>query len=62
MPSGLIIPAWQVVLQDYDIPVLIQYLQFGFPMGVDYDIFQFKKFAKNHRSACQRPEGVSNYF
>ena len=62
MPSGLNIPAWRVVLQGYDIPVLIQYLQFSFPMGVDYDIFQCQKFVDNHQSACQRSEGVSKYF
>ena len=31
-------------------------------MEVDYSIFKFQKFAKNHKSACQRPEGVSKYF
>ena len=44
--SGLIIPAWRKILQDYDIPVLIQYLEYGFPMGVDYNIFKFQKFEK----------------
>ena len=62
VPSGLIIPAWREVLQNYEVPVLIQYLQFGFPMGVDYSIFKFQKFAENHKSACQRSEGVSRYF
>ena len=31
-------------------------------MGVDYSIFKFQKFAENHKSACQCPEGVSRYF
>ena len=60
--SGLNIKAWRQVLCNYDIPNLVEYLEFGFPLGVDYSIFNFKNFDKNHLSAIQRPEGVAKYF
>ena len=60
--SGLNIKAWRQVLCNYDIPNLVEYLEFGFPLGVDYSIFKFKNFDKNHLSAVQKPEGVTKYF
>ena len=60
--SGLNIKAWRQVLQGYDIVNLSEYLEFGFPLGVDYSLFEFKRFDKNHLSAVQRPEGVNKYF
>ena len=60
--SDLNIKAWRQVLCNYDIPNLVEYLEFGFPLGVDYSIFNFKNFDKNHLSAIQRPEGVAKYF
>ena len=62
VPSGLNIPAWWQVLQNYDIPKLFQYLQFGFPLGVDYSLFEFKSFTKNHSSAVKNPMAVEKYF
>ena len=62
VPSGLNIKAWRHILRDYDIVNLVEYLEFGFPLGVDYSLFQFKKFDKNHLSAIQKPEGVNKYF
>ena len=37
-------------------------MEFGFPLGVDYQIFQFSSFTKNHASALLRPQGVDKYF
>ena len=31
VPSGWVVPAWQLILHDYHIPLLAQYLQFVFP-------------------------------
>ena len=61
VPSGLVIPALHSILCDYDIPLLAQYLQFGFPLGVDYDVFKFQKFTKNYLSACQSRMGLLKY-
>ena len=41
---------------------LSEYLEFGFPLGVDYSLFKFKEFDKNHLSALQKPDGVNKYF
>ena len=62
VPSGLNIRAWRHILRDYDMVNLAEYLEFGFPLGVDYSLFQCKKFDKNHLSAIQKPEGVNKYF
>ena len=43
VPSGLNIKAWRHILRDYDIVNLVKYLEFRFPLGVDYSLFQFKK-------------------
>ena len=57
--SDLNIKAWRQVLCNYDIPNLVEHLEFGFPLGVDYSIFNLKKFDKNRLSAIQKPEGVA---
>ena len=55
--SGLNIKAWRQVLQGYDIANLSEYFELGFLLSVDYSLFEFKKFDKNHLSALQIPEG-----
>ena len=50
------------MLKNYDISKLFHYLQFGFPLSVDYSLFQFKPFTKNHLSAAKNPLGVMKYF
>ena len=62
VPSGLNIPEWRYLLKNYDLKILGEYLQFGFPLNVDYDVFQFNEEVENHASALQRPEGVDKYF
>ena len=37
-------------------------MEFGFPLGVDNEIFKFSSFTKNHTSALLRPQGVDKYF
>ena len=62
VPSGLQVPAWRQLIKDYDLKILAEYVEFGFPLGVDYQIFQFSSFTKNHASALLRPQGVDKYF
>ena len=38
VPSGLNIYNWRRFLNDYDIPILCEYLEFGFPLNIDYYI------------------------
>ena len=62
VPSSLNIPEWCYLLKNYDLKILGEYLQFGFPLNVDYDVFQFNEEVENHASALQRSEGVDKYF
>ena len=62
VPSGLNIPMWRYILADYDLPIIGDYLQFGFPINVDSEIFEYNIDVVNHKSALQRKEGVAKYF
>ena len=62
VPSGLNISEWHYLHISYDLQILAEYLQFGFSLNVDYDIFQFNMETENHASALQRPDGVNKYF
>ena len=42
VPSGLNIYNWHNYLKKYDLQILCEYLQFGFPLGIDYKLLQFK--------------------
>ena len=57
IPSGLQIPAWRQLVKDYDFKIVAEYVEFGFPLGVDYEIFKFSPFTKNHASAVLHPQG-----
>ena len=46
----------------YDLPIIGDYLQFGFPINVDLDIFEYSMNIANYKSALQRKEGVYKYF
>ena len=54
--SGLNIPVWRNILQHYDLSIIADYLEFGFPVNID------KEFLKNHISAQTRSTGVDKYF
>ena len=62
VPSELNIPEWRYLLKDYDIKILGEYLKYGFPLEIDYEIFQYNEQCDNHPSAIQRPQGVMKYF
>ena len=62
VPSGLKVTNWRRYLQYYDIKVLCDYLEFGFPLKVDRQIFQFNTNVSNHSSARFSTEGVDRYF
>ena len=62
VPSGLQVRAWRQLIKYYDLKILAEYVEFGFPLGVDYQIFKFSSFTKNHASALLRPQGVDKYF
>ena len=53
---------WRYILKDYDLPIIGDYLQFGFPINVDFKIFQYNTEIINHTSVLQRKQGVDKYF
>ena len=62
VPSGLNIDNWRRYLVDYDLSILCEYLQYGFPLNVDYDNFHPITRVTNHASALRNPEAVDQYF
>ena len=59
--SQLNIPLWKSLLADYKYSRVVDYLQFGFPVGLDYENFNFKQQVDNHASANKFPEAVDAY-
>ena len=49
--SSLKIDCWYKYLTDYHDKLILQYLQFGFPLSVDFTIFQRRACSYNHTSA-----------
>jgi len=43
VPSGLNVPVWRAYLQTYDDVQLCDFLDYGWPVGYDYDTFTFPK-------------------
>ena len=37
VPSRLQVPAWRQLVKYYDFKILAEYVEFGFPLGVDYE-------------------------
>ena len=62
VPSGLNINNWHRYLVNYDLSILCEYLQYGFPLNVDYHNFQPITRVTNHASALRNPEAVDKYF
>ena len=62
VPSGLNISNWHRYLVNYDLSILCEYLQYGFPLNVDYENFQPITKVTNHASALKNPEAVDKYF
>ena len=56
--SQLNIPLWKLLLADYKYSRVVDYLEFGFPMGLDYENFNFNQQVDNHASANKFPEAV----
>ena len=64
IPSGLNITTcnWRCYLINYDLSVLCEYLEYGFPLNVDFEHFQPITKVTNHASALRNPEAVDRYF
>ena len=62
VPSGLKIYNCRNYLKNYDLKILCEYLQFGFLLGIDYNLLQFNNHVANHPSAFKYSQGVDQYF
>ena len=62
VPSGLNVKNWCRYLEHYDIRVLCDYVEFGFPLKVDREIFRFNTKIDNHSSARFSSEGGRQIF
>ena len=62
VPATLNVKAWRQLVQNYDYKILAEYIEFGFPMNIDYNKFKPNTHIINHKSASCRPDGVSKYF
>ena len=52
---------WRVLLKDYKFNRVADYIEFGFPLSLDYDVFQYNNQIENHASALNFPTHVSEY-
>ena len=62
VPSTLNIKAWRQLVENYDYKILAEYIEFGFPMNIDYKKFIPNTHIVNHKSASCRPKGADKYF
>ena len=53
--SQLNIKQWRSLLGNYKYSRVTDYLEFGFPLSLDYDVFQYNDQVNNHSSATQLP-------
>ena len=59
--SQLDIRQWRHLLADYKFNRVCDYIQFGFPLSLDYSNFNYNVSVKNHASAVQFPKAVDEY-
>ena len=62
VPSGLNVKNWRRYLEHYGIKVLCDYLEFGFPLKVEREIFRFNTEINNHSSARLSSHRLDKYF
>ena len=62
LPSKLNIAQWQSSLQDYHNNVIVDYLEFGWPVGYDYEKYGFPvSQLRNHLGAINYPNDLDIY-
>ena len=62
VPSTLNVKAWRQLVENYDYKIIAEYIEFGFPMNINYNKFTPNTHIANHKSANYRPQGVTQYF
>ena len=61
MIPHLNVQQWRTLLQDYKYSRVTDYIEFGFPLSLDYDMFQYSEQVENHSSALNFPTHVDHY-
>ena len=59
--SNLNVKQFRHLLQDYKFSRIIDYVEFGFPLTLDYNNFTYIESTDNHQSAMQHPGAVKQY-
>ena len=62
VPTELNIANWRAICGNYKDQLLLDYLEFGFPLCVNRDELQFSTQVENHPSAVNFPSDVDTYF
>ena len=62
MPSELNIFNCRLFLKDYSYSILCEYLEFGFPLNIDYNKLIFQNNTNKHNSAINNKRAVTEYF
>ena len=62
VPTELNIANWRAICGNYKDQLLLDYLEFGFPLCVNRDELQFSTHVENHPSAVNFPSDVDTYF
>ena len=62
VPSSLNLPLWRSKLRDYDDYAVCDFLEFGWPVGLNYaSSLSTDQFSRNHKGATDFPSAVDSY-
>ena len=62
VPTELNIKNWRLLCENYHDQRLLDYLEYGFPLYIDRDNFQYSTSGDNHPSVTNFPADVDAYF
>ena len=62
VPSQLNLRNWRRFLHDYNLKIICEYLEFGFPLNINEELFTYNIEITNHASARLQLTGVDKYF
>ena len=60
--SQLKVENWKRLLKGYHFDRILDYIEYGFPVSLDYSNFKYNTQIKNHSSALAFPSAVDQYF
>ena len=60
LPSGLNIEQWRKALQGYSDYKLVEFLEFGWTIGIDWSAY-LQSYNSNHKTALEHPDDIEHY-